>query len=67
MFDRRSGPPVMGLIFLTMVIGSVGWATTADTDPVIERDAPPARMIVQAAGAHQSRQIEFARRTTMEG
>jgi hypothetical protein len=57
----------MGLIFLTMVIGSVGWATTADTDPVIERDAPPARMIVQAAGAHQSRQIEFARRTTMEG
>jgi hypothetical protein len=57
----------MGLIFLTMMIGGVGWATTADTEAVIDSNPVPARAIVQAAaGADQSRQVEFNRRTAAE-
>lgn len=65
MFERSAGPPVFGLIFLTAVAGSVVWAATAETDPVIE---PPTPVAIDApeppAGAARSRTAEFNRRTS---
>lgn len=62
MLERRAGPPVMGLLFLAAVVGGVGWAATAETDPVIDAQAPPAAVIEQAAGADEARATEFSRR-----
>lgn len=68
MFDRSAAPPVFGLLFLGAVVGSVGWAATAETDPVIDAGAPP--VIQQASapvGAAASRTAEFNRRTALQG
>lgn len=70
MFDRSAGPPIFGLVFLGAVIGSVGWAATAETDPVIDEGRAPiiqqAPTIQQASapvGAAASRTADFNRRT----
>ena len=62
MFERSSAPPVFGLVFLTAVAGSIGWAATAETDPVVDQGKVP--VIQQAtAGAAASRTADFNRRT----
>jgi hypothetical protein len=66
MFERSAGPPLFGLIFLAAVAGSVGWAATADTDPVIERAPPAATASEPPAGAARSRAAEFNRRSALD-
>jgi hypothetical protein len=68
MLDRHAGPPIFGLVFLGAVLGSVGWAATAETDPVIDEGKAP--IIQQASapvGAAASRTADFNRRTARNG
>jgi hypothetical protein len=66
MFHRQSSPPVAGLLFLAAALFAMGWAATAETDPVID---PPASRSVQAeqpAGAAASRAADIKRRTSLD-
>ena len=63
MIERRAGPPIMGLLFLGAAAGCVGWAATAETDPVIDHAPAVQAASVDVAGAAASRTADFNRRT----
>ncbi len=65
MFETRTSPPVMGLLFLCAVAGGVGWAATAETDPTIDRKPALVAEPQTVAGAEQSRMAELTRRTVL--